>query len=123
MKKKIIPMPSFCLGMHQMNNESKAVTEQDKIKDLEAKNGEFEKEIADRDQYGDAYLWSLKFQKLDAKLQVAVEALEKSIEYFTPMHFKTCCNGQDCACLGMPTDQEYYILKYQQAALEKIKAK
>lgn len=51
----------------------------EEIKELEAKLAEAE--VAKREQHSNAELWNLKFQKVDKKLSIAIEALSDWIEW------------------------------------------
>lgn len=56
----------------------------------------------------------------EKKLAICVEALETSTGYFRGMKFTGCCGGSDCGCMGMPVEEEYYILQRLENALKQI---
>lgn len=81
-----------------------------------------------------AHTYEKKIKQLEQRLQEAVEVLQDLnkgvVRYYdetcSKVKWDTCCNGRDCACLGKPTDPEYYIwqdlLKVREF-LKKIEAK
>lgn len=40
-----------------------------------------------------------------------ITAINAVIKYYESMEFDRCCNGNDCGCLGKPSDPEYYALQ------------
>lgn len=40
-----------------------------------------------------------------------MDVLDTAIKYMEGLEFNRCCSGNECGCLGVPIDPEYYVLR------------